>query len=267
MNVKEYIQSGLVESYVLGLATEAERTEFEQACATYPELVAYRDAFERSLEQQLLADAVPPPAFLKVRVLEAVQPATTEVDKQEDVQRAPVRKMNAWAWLAAACFIGLLAVGYWAISLNKKYNDAQAAELAAVQKQKEAEQALQQQTTELAAVRQQVAQVQQPGIRVAAMKGTAVAPQATTTVFWDSRTKDVYLLVNNLPQVPSDKQYQLWALLDGKPIDLGMLPATETRLMVKMKNVQNAQAFAITLEPKGGSVSPTLEAMYVSGNL
>jgi hypothetical protein len=50
MNVKEYISSGIVESYVLGLASEAERQEFEQNCVQYPEIAQARTAFELSLE-------------------------------------------------------------------------------------------------------------------------------------------------------------------------------------------------------------------------
>jgi hypothetical protein len=34
-----------------------------------------------------------------------------------------------------------------------------------------------------------------------------------------------------------------------------------------MKQVQNATAFAITLEPRGGSPSPTMDQMYVMGSI
>ena len=98
-----------------------------------------------------------------------------------------------------------------------------------------------------------------------------MAPQAQATIFWDTTgTRDVYMVINNLPQTPSDKQYQLWALLDGKPIDLGVfdLEVEQKRLLVKMKNVQNAQAFAITLEQRGRSNPEVPEGkIYVVGNL
>ena len=55
------------------------------------------------------------------------------------------------------------------------------------------------------------------------MKGMEISPASFATVYWDTTSKDVYLLVNNLPKPASDKQYQLWALLDGKPIDVGMI--------------------------------------------
>jgi anti-sigma-K factor RskA len=70
-------------------------------------------------------------------------------------------------------------------------------------------------------------------------------------------------MVNNLPQPATDKQYQLWALMNGQPIDLGVF-ARDERLLIKMKNVQNAQAFAITVEPKGGSTTPTSQPIVLS---
>ncbi len=57
MNIKEYISSGIVESYVLGLASEEERTEFEQLCKQYPELVTARDSFEVLIEKQAFENA------------------------------------------------------------------------------------------------------------------------------------------------------------------------------------------------------------------
>jgi anti-sigma-K factor RskA len=101
------------------------------------------------------------------------------------------------------------------------------------------------------------------------MKAAALKSEddrAYAIVYWDtvSTSKDVYLMVNNLPQPTSGKQYQLWALLNGEPIDLGMIEVSQKRLLYRMKNLQNAEAFAITLEPKGGSQRPTTTPIAVS---
>ena len=69
---------------------------------------------------------------------------------------------------------------------------------------------------------------------------------------------------NNLPLAPSDKQYQLWAIVDGKPVDAGIIGDCNGGLC-KLKNIPKASAFAITLEKKGGSPTPTLTAMFVMG--
>ena len=58
MNIQEYISSGIIESYVLGLASPEERTEFEQICAQYPELAEARNNFELALEEQAGKNAI-----------------------------------------------------------------------------------------------------------------------------------------------------------------------------------------------------------------
>jgi hypothetical protein len=108
-----------------------------------------------------------------------------------------------------------------------------------------------------------------PAVKQVVMPGTSKFQESLATVFWDSRSKDVYLLVNNLPKPSPDKQYQLWAIVDGKPVDAGMLNMEDNSggMVHKMRNIPTAQAFAITLENKGGSKSPTMEAMYVLGKV
>lgn len=254
----------MVESYVLGLATEAERQEFEQVCAAYPEVAAARDAFERLLEAQLLPDAAPAPAAVKEKLLAQIHPPLSEAVLAGLPEGAPVRHINAWKWIAAALLLLLAGAGYWAVTANNKYNDLLA-------KQDAMEQQLAQASTHLQTL-QQDAEILKHPMKTVSLKGTDVAPQAQTTIFWDTTgaKKEVYLLVNNLPQPPSDKQYQLWALLDGKPIDLGYfdVDVQQKRLLVKMKNVQNAQAFAITLEQRNRPNPDVPKGqMYVVGKL
>ncbi|RYY41107.1 MAG: anti-sigma factor [Chitinophagaceae bacterium] len=265
VNIKEYISTGIIESYVLGLASDAERQEFEALCRQYPELVEARDRFELSLESSLLANAPAPPAFLKERVLHSIEEARTAPAAGSGISRpAQVRPINPWKWAAAACV--LLAAGslVWALSNNSRIDrlenslagsDSLRQELLATR-------------TELAEMRQEAEALRNPNMKMTALESVPTAPtRARVNVLWDSTTKDVYLMIQNLPAPAADKQYQLWALIDKKPVDLGVFELRQDRLMVKMKNVQNAQAFAITLEPKGGSASPTLQNMYVYGEL
>lgn len=264
MNVKEYIQSGIVESYVLGLATDAERKEFEQVCADYPEVVAARDAFERLLEEQVMQDAVAPPAFVKDRVMEALTPASTDNTTYYSEEETPVRRLNVWKWVAAASLILLAGASYWAYTANEKYNEL-------ADRQAATEKDLESSVAQLERLQQDAETLKKP-MKMVSLKGTENAPQAYTTIFWDTTgaSKDVYMLINNLPQPPSEMQYQLWALLDGQPIDLGVFDfdIKQQRLLVKMKNVQNAQAFAITLERRGRPNQDKPEGqIYVVGSL
>jgi anti-sigma-K factor RskA len=41
----------------------------------------------------------------------------------------------------------------------------------------------------------------------------------------------------------------------------------DTSKLQEVSYVENAQAYAVTLEPRGGSETPTLEQMYVIGEI
>jgi hypothetical protein len=164
--------------------------------------------------------------------------------------------MGAWRWIAAASLILLAGSLYWAITTNKKYQDLQA-------ENRELQEKIQQSTAQFNDMQDDMEKLKHP-MKTAALKSED--DRAYAIVYWDtvSASRDVYLMINNLPQAPTDKQYQLWALLNNQPIDLGMIEVKQKRLLYRMKNVQNAQAFAITLEPKGGSEKPTTTPIALS---
>jgi anti-sigma-K factor RskA len=68
-----------------------------------------------------------------------------------------------------------------------------------------------------------------------------------------------------MPQLPSDKQYQLWALIDNKQKSLGVFDATDQNIILKMDSTKKAQAFAITIEKRGGKPTPTLDSLTSIG--
>ena len=68
MNVQEYISSGIVENYVMGLTDEKESAEFERMCELYPEVKAAREAYELALEETAMMNAIEPPRHIKSKV-------------------------------------------------------------------------------------------------------------------------------------------------------------------------------------------------------
>lgn len=253
MNVPEYISSGIVESYVLGLASEEERREFEQMCARYPEVLQARTAFELALEKQAMENAVAPAAEVKGKILEQIASGGKVVLKPA----ALVRSIGWLKYAAAACLLLLAGSIYFNISLSNR--------------NKKLQRDFDSTANELAVIKDDIEKMRdKPQIKMASMKGTPESPRSYATVYWDTASHDVYLLANNLPQPPSDMQYQLWAFLDNKPVDLGMLEfdLKQKRLLVRMKNTQDAQAFAITLE-KRDRPNPSVPGgkVYVLGNL
>ena len=67
------------------------------------------------------------------------------------------------------------------------------------------------------------------------------------------------LLVQGLPTPPADRSYQVWLIRDGQPVSVGLLrPGSEGQQALQLeRELGGAQAAAVSIEPAGGSPSPT----------
>ena len=90
-----------------------------------------------------------------------------------------------------------------------------------------------------------------------------VAPTAKMLLAWNTKDKMIYLMKSQLPAAPIGKQYQLWAIVDKKPVDLGVFDLKEGT--IAMRAIGKAEAFAVTLEKTGGNPTPTSEVYVVGG--
>jgi anti-sigma-K factor RskA len=266
VNVQEYIESGIIESYVMGLASEPERAEFERLCTLHPELLAARKKFEERLEGYASENAVIPPPEVKVKVLEAIgKPASRAETSSIPPKIVTMSNEKGKAGtpfmprlVAAASIILFLATGYLYYQTKQENKDL-------ADRNDRLNVSLDTTRNILNRIIDETKVVSDPNTMVVNMVGTTVAPKSSANIYWDSASSNVYLVVKNMPKLPNDKQYQLWALIDKEKVDLGVFDATDDKVILKMKNTKKAQAFAITIEKKGGSSSPTLDSLQSVG--
>ena len=262
MNVEAYIASGILEAYAQGQLSSAERAEVEKYLNTYPALRKELDAIEDAQEALLQRMAIQPKSSVKESLM-------AEIDARERTRipsAAETESFN-WKWVAAAAIAFAVVSSYFALDYRSRWKTS-AREL-----------------SNLIAQNQQVAKdyntvnerldrlemdlniVNNPAFTRVVMKGTEQAPSALASVYWNQTSKEVYLSIQELRELSADQQYQLWAIIDGKPVDAGVFDLTKGRLL-RMKSVNTgAVTFAVTIEPKGGRPSPTMETMQVAGNI
>lgn len=275
MNTQEYIQSGIIESYVLGMASPAEAAELEQLCLQYPEIKQALTNFELALEANTLAKAVAPPPHLKQQIFTALKadfvtqenklventpPLVTPLNEVPVVQMNPPR-----SYLAVASIILLLISGGMNIYFYSKFKETTQQYQALVLEKNTLQANNQIMQTKSLDMFNSMQMMTDPNMQKVSMPGIAGKESNYATVFWDMKSKDVYILPNKLPQPAVGKQYQLWAIVDGKPVDAGVI--SDCAGLCKMKNIPAASMFAITLEKSGGSETPTLSEMYVAGKV
>ncbi|MBL7727800.1 MAG: anti-sigma factor [Dinghuibacter sp.] len=256
MTAQEYIQSGAIEQYVLGMASEAEALELEQMRRAHPEVHEAVVQFEAQLEQQCLNAAIAPPAELKERIFAAaLTTAATPTETARVVPMQPQRK-PVWMQYAAAAgvaiLLGSVAMNLMLMGRVKKMSSEIAVLKDDLNKPRE----------------NQYAFISNPEITPVAMYGTGSHNICRCSLYWDKKTKKAYLLIHHLVDQPDDKDYQLWALVNGQPISAGVFRRVSASQPLEMPNIPDgASIFAVTLEKKGGSPQPTLEQMYLKGEI
>lgn len=270
-DVKAYIESGILELYVLGDVSPEERAQVELMAATHPAVKAELIEVEKALEIYADENAVQPSEQHRTKTLNSILINLADDSTFDEIRKQPEAKVvqlntrttgNFYKYAFAASVAMLIGS---LVALYSVYNKLQSSN---------------QQLLVLNAQNQKYSQVinhmgeeisvfRDPSFKLLTLKGTDKMPTAKMTVAWSPVKKKVMIdmVGMELPKNDANHQYQLWALVNGKPVDLGVFDkaVADSVDMVPMKPVALASAFAVTLEPRGGSVNPTMSEMMVIG--
>lgn len=278
MDVQAYIESGMLEAYVLGALTESERAEVEALIAVYPELAEEVAAIEETMFSVAQAEAETPPAGLEDRIWASIQasatgdtnepPASGHTSRSIPLGTRPARSMQV-RWQRAAIWIALVgSVAANFILWNDRNKASQQSEALASRITALESESIQYQN-QLAAAQKERAMMTDPDMQRVVMQSIQPGHSMSGTVFFSKSKGDMFLALKDLPVPPQGKQYQLWVIQDGKPVDMGVISNNlVSGGMAHMdKSVTGGEAFAISLENEGGSPVPTMEQIYVMGKV
>jgi len=269
-DIKAYIESGILELYAIGDLTASERLHVEEMLSKHPAVKAELDEIESSMEAYALANAITPPEKLRDRTLNSLLINLADdrnfPDKKakqpvkDNVIAFPAPKANSFFKYAFAACLALLILSVAAlIDIYNQLSDANT-QLVAMNSQN------QKYTKTVNFMDHQLNVYRDSSFKTVILKGTAKSPASTMLVAYSPIKKEVMIDMGdlNLPANDQAHQYQLWAIVAGKPVDLGVFDkTTDSSDMKIMKSIASAQAFAVTLEPRGGSVNPTMNQMMV----
>ncbi len=263
MDYKEIIESGKLELYALGALDAVEEQSIANLLQSNTELMQEYTAIANAL-------GVYGKATSEVAPIAVLQKAKQQIEQEEKNEKAveviPMRAGNrAQMWAIAASVFLLASVG-----LNLKLGND-------LSKVKQQYVALENQNQQMAANTVKLNQYNEETNKLIAdisggtmsrvyMGSTENFEGYESAVYWDKNSGKAILATNKLPTLSENEQYQLWAIVDGKPVDAGVFNPQDR--IVQMLNIQGtAVAFAVTIEPKGGSVNPTTDKMVMLGNV
>jgi anti-sigma-K factor RskA len=262
MSTENIINSGDLELYVFGVLNESESNEIAALAKTDKDIKNEIISIENSV----------------VALSSSFSPAiSSEVDEKiknklgfKNQKALAIKPKNSFShymgW--AASVLLLIGIGYQYSKLKKTNN-----QVVTIEKEKTK---LQETVVDLESKNKEtqtiLGVVRDETNTIVSLTGQAAAPMAKAKIYWNKQTQLVYVDASGLPKPPDGKVYQIWSMKlqpQLTPTSIGLLTnfqANESKIFA-IDKTSGAEAFGITLEPAGGSKSPTMEQLYTLGKV
>lgn len=259
MNIEEYIASGVLESYVLGELEESGALEVEAMANAHPEIKAALRRIEDTHERLFQLNAGQISMELKDKVMGTLPFETSR-------QRWLFKRIEVPQLVVAASVAVFLVMAGAALLFYLKWDTTKAELVAIHENHQRMAELVDQARQELNRSNENIESLVATNTRKIELTGTSNSPGSSVSVFWNPTSAEVFIKVASLSALSAEKQFQLWGIVDGKPVGIGVFDSPET--ILKMNPISGSvSAFAVTIEPRGGSEAPTLETMQVIGNV
>ncbi len=250
--IQQFLESGLLEGYLMGLTSAEENLEVESYIQNFPQVRRVYESLQNDIEEFANSQSIAPPAHLKGQILQ-------EIDKETAPRTRNAAKKAGLPYAAIAGVLALIMAALFFFS-NKKVaglnqelekQKGEYAALAAACDDNEAK---------YATLEKQLYLIHHEATFDYDLKGK---DGLNLVAYRNSVAKASLLKINGLPDLQKGKCYQLWADVDGKMLSLGVVP-NEAGALVEIPFLENSESLNLTVEPEGGSEHPTVSDLVAN---
>jgi len=247
--IRIFLETDLLEKYLLGNTSNQETLQVERYIAMYPEVLKTYVELQENLESFARLHALKAPEGLKAKILYRI--------RTQDLGRKKSRRLAIAASVAAFLFAGS-SYFFWDQSKSLQEENTivtnRILNLEADMKQ------------QLEDVRNQFIVLNNPQTRKFYVNGNNKAKDLKAVAYVNPVKKLSYINVRNLPNLPENQCYQMWAEVNGEMVNLGIIKSINDKdKLLALPYAKNAISY-ITIEPEGGNNSPTVQNIVANIN-
>ncbi|MDO6758685.1 anti-sigma factor [Tamlana sp. 2_MG-2023] len=262
MDINTYIESGILELYVAGALSEQENADIHKLLQKHPELLQEVLEIEAAI-MKLTASTSQRSNNHIYNIIKQRLGFNNGDSKVISIVKPKYNWITYTGWAASIIFgAGLL----WTLNQNKQLQtDIQVAET----QQSLLETQIENSKNSLEEANTLISVMRDDNITRIPLNGQGNFSNTYAKVYWDKNANRIFLDAQGLPEPPEGKVYQVWSLTLSPltPTSLGTIDnfISDTNKIFEIENANASEAFGITLEPTGGSESPTMEMLYTLG--
>lgn len=250
MNKENILKEGILEAYFLGDLSPTQEQEVFEILQSDPELMKHYKDIEKSMEKAAFENAVKPPKQVKEAIFEQV----SNTDKKVITGLFYKRYFGIAASIAILFMTASLILWF-------HLNDAKQELKLTLSEQESLMDSINSITKSTVQKEKLIAYVNNPKTKRYLLRGNQLAPEAVVLSYINHEQESVLITIHKLPEL-KDKDYQMWADVDGKMIDMGVIDSSKQTLT--MNYIKGAESINITIEEKGGSDHPDVSNLIGS---
>lgn len=261
MNAKitTFLNSGLLEKYLLGETSSVETEMVESYISKYPEVQNSYNTLQYNLEIVAKSNAIEAPKSILNTILD-------ELDDAPVVKMTTTTRLKIWYKFSVAASVAALIFAGNSYFLHLKNEKLSEENQVVVDEIFDLRSDIEANNKKLDNIMNQFMELNDPNTYKYIMKGNNLAKNLKTVAYINPKEKTSMIDVVSLPKLPEEQCYQIWAELQGKMVSLGILNESDRQLMA-IPYTENALALNITIEPKGGNTRASLDNMVAEIDL
>jgi hypothetical protein len=248
--VLNFLNSGLLDKYVIGATTDLESKQVEDYINKYPEIEEEYNLLQEQLELAARTNAVKPPTNVLASILDKLD------EKPVIALRESSKTTKPWlsiaASIAALIFAGSSYMLYTKNQVLLEENNTIAEEVFDLRKD------IDENNSKLDYVLRAFNRLNNPETEKYVLRGNERAKELKTVAYINPIDKSSLIDVVSLPKISDEQTYQMWANLQDRKINLGTLDTSNGKLK-SVPYIEDALSLSITIEPKNGDKSVASE--------
>ena len=247
-NLQIFMVSGLLDRYILGTTTSKENLEVESFINEFPEVATEYERLQDNLEILAKANTVEAPKYILNAIIDEISDQVPVIQ----MVSAPAHRRTPWfsiaASIAALIFAGMSFVLFEQNMTLNRENQVVVDEIFDLRNDMEDN------NSKLENVMFEFMKLNNPETEKYVLRGNARAKNLKTVAYINAVDKTSMIDVVSLPKLPENQTYQIWAELQDRMVNLGILDESERNKLKTIPYMENALGLSITIEPKSGSI-------------
>jgi len=242
-NLHTFLQSDVLERYVIGKTSALENLKVESYIEMYPEVESAYEELQINLEILAKSNSVEAPKHILENVKRTIEANSIPVVSLNHRRRTP--------WYSIAASIVALLFAGTSFLMYQKNLELQDENQVVVEEIFDLRSDIQDNNNRLDDVLRQFSELNNPETEKYVMRGNSRAKNLKTVAYINPVDKTSMIDVVTLPQISDNEDYHLWAEMEDHFVSLGILNPSEKKMQA-MPYMENALGLSITVEPKGG---------------